>query len=263
MTDQTLNNFKVYCVLIHRNLHILRKKLFDALFNGTILLFMQVLVFGYLFPLMGMPADYSAPLFIGTVVQMINNLFYNFGLVLVFDLNRNRFINYRISLPLPKSWLFASYITNNVIEGAVTTLPLMTLGIILLGPRFSIANTNWAGFIGMYLLALIFFSTAYLLTSFTIPFKKFMDNFWPLIGSPLMCSGSTFFTWKKLYAFAPSLATFLLLNPITYITEGLRSALLGGPDYIPLWICASVITSLILGMFVALSLSLNKRLDPV
>jgi ABC-2 type transport system permease protein len=139
----------------------------------------------------------------------------------------------------------------------------MSFGIILLGNRFSIANANWPCFMLMYLLTLMFFSTAYLLISFSTPFRSFMDNFWPLVGSPLMCSGSIFFTWKKLYAFSPTLGTFLLLNPITFITEGLRAALLGGPDYIALWICMSIITLWIVIMFSALSVSLNKRLDPV
>ena len=140
---------------------------------------------------------------------------------------------------------------------------IMSLGIVLLGPRFSIAHTNWFGFFAMYLLTLIFFSTAYVLISFTIPFKRFMEDFWPLIGSPMMSSGSIFFTWKKLYAFSPALGSVTLLNPITFVVEGLRAALLGGTDYLQLWLCMVVIMAWIAGMFWVLSLSLGKTLDPV
>src|ERR1041385_5956068 len=121
--SELIHNILVYKALIGRGFYVLRKKLLDAFVNGIILLLMQVLVFGYLFPLMGMSPAYSAPLFIGTVVQMINNLFYNFGMSIVFDLDRQRFIDYRMSLPTTKVWLFASYVTNHVVEGIITTLP--------------------------------------------------------------------------------------------------------------------------------------------
>ena len=44
-----------------------------------------------------------------------------------------------------------------------------------------------------------------------------------------------------LKSFSPFLGRLMLLNPFVYITEGLRYALLGDPQFLPVWQCAPML----------------------
>jgi len=54
---------------------------------------------------------------------------------------------------------------------------------------------------------------------------------------PFFLMGGYYFTWYLLYAKSHFLAYLLLANPLIYATEGMRSALFGNPESLPVWLC--------------------------
>ena len=79
---------------------------------------------------------------------------------------------------------------------------------------------------------------------------------------PLFIFSPAFFTFKKVITIIPTLAQLMLLNPLTYIVEGLRVALLGSGDYLPLTTCLMGILIGIMFMYVRLYYGFYKQLDP-
>jgi hypothetical protein len=255
--------FFTYVALVRRDLHVIRQRLRGAFINAGVRLIVDVLEFGGLFPAMGVPEELISPLFIGSVALQLLFQGMAFSLRTIFDIRFTRFIDYRLTLPLPKRWLFASYVTYFCMEAVIITLPLFTIGILLLGKKFHIVSPNWFLFIVIYLMSLILYGVMFLGISLYYEFDWFMQNIWPRRLTFLLMLSPTFFVWHKAYAFAPNAAYSMLIIPLTYVAEGLRVTLIGGPEYIPAYIC-------ILALFIWISLliwftacGIKKRLDPV
>jgi ABC-type polysaccharide/polyol phosphate export permease len=54
---------------------------------------------------------------------------------------------------------------------------------------------------------------------------------------PLWYLGGFQFSWKIFYKVSPSFAYLNLANPMTYVMEAMRGAILGQEDYIAFWYC--------------------------
>ena len=111
------NNIAIFLALLTRDLKVLKRRLNSLIIDGLILVSVTVLIFGYLLPLLGMPTTLIAPIFLGNSLSFfLASLGYNFATRMVYDLKFDRFIDYFLTLPLPKKWLFAYFITSFIIE---------------------------------------------------------------------------------------------------------------------------------------------------
>jgi ABC-2 type transport system permease protein len=258
------NNIAIFLALLTRDLKVLKRRLNNLIIDGLILVSVTVLIFGYLLPLLGMPTTLIAPIFLGNSLSFfLASLGYNFATRMVYDLKFDRFIDYFLTLPLPKRWLFAYFITSFIIESSIVTLPLVTLGIVLLGKNFGPINGNFITFLAVYFLVLLFWALFFLGSSFTCSYQWFKSNMWARRIMPLFVLSSAFFTFKTITTFMPTMSTIMLCNPLTYVVEGLRAALLGGSDYLPLPTCLVGIFIAIILMSLRLHYGIHKQLDPV
>lgn len=258
------NNAAIFCALIARDIKVLKKRLNNLIIDGLILVSVTVLIFGHLLPLLGMSNTLIAPLFLGNSLSFfLSSLGYNFATRMVYDLKFNHFIDYFLTLPLPKRWLFAYFVASFIIEASLVTLPLVTLGIILLGKNFGPINGSFITFLAVYFLVLLFWALFFLGSSFMYSYQWFKSNMWARRLMPLFVFSSSFFTFKKINAIMPTLSKLMLCNPLTYVVEGLRAALLGGTDYLPLTTCLIGIFVAILFMSLRLRYGISQHLDPV
>jgi len=235
----------------------------DTIIDGIVLIFTEILLYSHFLPLMGMPSTEIAAMYIGSVVFVLFFLGENLSIRHVFDLKHERFIDYQLVLPISRPWLFAHYIVSFMIESSIISGLLLTFGLFLLGDKFAVISPDWIGLVIIYILSLLFFGLFFLFLSFVTNFEWFMDNIWPRVLSPLYGFGCTVFIWSKVNELSPWLAKLCLLNPLTYVSEGLRAASIGGPAFIPLWICIPVISCTIAALSYALMRSISKTLDPV
>jgi len=137
------DNITIFLSLLVRDMKVLKKRIHNVVIDGFILVAITVLVFGSLLPLLGMPTILIAPAFLGNSLSFfLASLGYNYALRMAYDLKFDRFIDYFLILPLPKRWLFAYYLTSFMIEALIVSLPLVTLGIIVLGNNFGPIHGN-------------------------------------------------------------------------------------------------------------------------
>src|SRR5581483_10133021 len=259
----TNKNFRIFLVLLAHDIKLLSTNIFSAILDSVAPLIAQTITFGYLFPLLGMPSYMIAPIYLGGMLSLFMQLGFTLTIKTSYDLTYNRFIDYQITLPISKRWLFAAFIINNMIEVILITLPLFGIGIIILKPQFNLALTNWFGLTLIYFLILAFFSTLYSAIAYTAQLRWILDNAWPRVLVPLWSLSSAIVLWKKTFAWSPIIGYIMLFSPFTYVAEGLRSAMLDTPEYISWQICA-----LMLLLFISINLSvfaygIKKRLDPV
>src|SRR3990167_2562951 len=255
--------FFTYRALVRRNFYVIRQRLQHALTNAVVRIFVDVIEFGGLLPAMGVSEALIAPLFVGSIGLQLLFQGMGFGLRTIFDVKFNRFIDYHMTLPLPKRWLFASYITYFCMEATIITLPLFTIGILLLGTKFHTVAPNYLLFFIVYLMTIIFYGTLFLGLSLYYEFDWFMENVWPRRLTFLLMLSPTFFIWHKTYSFSPYSAYSMLAVPLTYVAEGLRATLIGGSEYLSAYLCIGALSFWIFLAIVFMARGIHKRLDPV
>ncbi|HLJ31015.1 MAG TPA: ABC transporter permease [Candidatus Babeliales bacterium] len=257
-------NISIFYALMTRDIKVLRQRLHDIIIDGLILVCVTVLVFGYLLPKLGMPTKLIGPIFLGNSLSFfLASLGYAFATRMVYDLKFDRFIEYFLTLPLPKRWLFVYFLSSFIIETSIVTLPLVTFGIVLLGDNFGPINGSFITFLFIYFLVLLFWALFFLGSSFTFSYQWFKNNMWARRLTPLFMLSPAFFTLKSITLIVPTCAKLMLLNPLTYLIEGLRSSLLGGNDYLPLTTCCIGITVTLVCMAIRLYHGFHQQLDPV
>ena len=255
--------FQTFCVLVWRDLRLILSHIKGRLIDGCLIVFLQTLAIGQFLPLLGMPTAMIAPLYIGTITQVIFSTSFALAFRYVYDIKKVKFIKYQMSLPLPKTWLFAEYIFIFMIEVSCIVIPVFCLGTLLLGTSFSLVNMNIFHSIIMFLLMLFFYSLLFIYFAFSSDYFWFLDNFWVRRLGPMFLLGCTFFTWHQANNFSPFFAKIFLLSPVTYVHEGMRAALLGQEHYLPFWICFSIVALCCASLIFLLSRAIKRNLDPI
>jgi ABC-type polysaccharide/polyol phosphate export permease len=212
---------------------------------------------------MGLPQQDVGPIFVGSIVIMIVIL----GVVTaehhVFDLAGNRFIDYLQTLPLSLPFLFLSFVLTNIIRTALVGRPLFICGIFILGNKLVIAHTSWLPLLTITILSFLFISLFALCLVYYSNLRWYIDNIWPCILSPILTLGALLFTFSSIQKFSPPFALLFACNPLTYIAEGVRSTLIGGPQFINTYYCiAALIVSISLCVVVLIK-NITSQLDPV
>lgn len=255
--------FQTFCVLAHRDIRLIASHIKGRLIDGCIIVFLQTLAIGQFLPLLGMPVSMVAPLYIGTITQVIFSTSFAVAFRHVYDIEKVRFFRYQMSLPLPKTLLFTEYIFTFMLEIFSILIPVFCLGTLLLGTSFPLDQMRILPSIGMFILMVFFYALIFIYLAYSSNYFWFLDNVWVRRLGPMFLLGCTFFTWKQAYAFSPFFAKLFLLSPVTYAHEGMRAAMLGQSNYLPLWICVTVILSCCALLIFLLQRAIKRRLDPI
>jgi len=244
------SNARITLQLVKRDAKALKERLPSIVLDNIVLLSANVFLFGYLMPAIGMAQQLIASLFIGTILLSFFQVGFSCAVGLVEDLKFHRFIDYQRGLPLSMGWLLFKYVVEFTMNITVISLPTLLLGKAFLGKKFMVVSTNWPAFFLVYFLGTLLISSLFLYLSFAHEYHWFWSSVWSRRLDPLLLLGSIFVIWKKVYAFSPFWGTVLLMNPITYITEGMRTTLIGGDLFLPLWSCIGGISiGLIMTLF--------------
>lgn len=258
----TLRNFKVFLVFVKRDMKVLRSIIKDMLINGAFFVTLQTLLYVYLLPVMGMPAERILPLFLGIVILLMSMIGFHKSFRIMNDRDKSKFIEYQLSL-LPKKWLFAEYAFSFCIEFAFQAIIPFAVCAVLIGPGFNVAAISWTAFFAIVCASLLFFSTFFLAICMVLPAYWFFDNLWPRILTPMILLGTANYPLERVRVISPLLGKLFLLNPVTYVIEGLRGALAPGSTPISLALCVTMLISFMILNLIILSVGVRSTLDPV
>ncbi|RTL07127.1 hypothetical protein EKK58_03035 [Candidatus Dependentiae bacterium] len=213
-------------------------------FNSLILLSMELLTMGYLYPLFGMPTYLIIPTFIGwPLINIMVNLAYVFCMKYTLGAiyTGYGFMSYDLTLPLPIGYLITYYLLSFIIEASAATLPLLIIGLTLLSHLGISFQGSIILFCVLYILGLGLFASTFLGMSFWYQNTWFKNNAWTRRIGPLMAFGAIATPWFEIYKYSKIISYLMLLNPLTYLVEALRASLLYNGTFISLPICTMII----------------------
>jgi len=247
--------------LLATDLHLFKKLIKDKLINLCIWVSSSALIATYVLPFFGMSNNYGSFLLVGLCASA--GLFEVFPSVakLVDDMQGDQVILYQVTLPLPSWLVILRLMIYNAFSAFILGLCVLPLGKLLLWNNFDLANFSFFKFLLIFSLGSAFYGSYTIFIATRVPGMTQIGNVWMRFVYPLWFLGGYQFSWQALHGIAPILAYINLANPILYIMEGIRGAVLGQPGYLPFGLCVGMVFLFCIISIITGIRLLKKRLD--
>lgn len=112
---------------------------------------------------------------------------------------------------------------------------------LFMGNYFDTSHVSWPATYFILFLGALCCSSYLVLALSVVRSSKHISSLWTRVNIPLLWLGGLWAPLSVIKKKMPILGTIAHINPLTYITEGLRAAILGTRDFIPLYACAGVL----------------------
>ena len=253
--------FYVFLRLLQRDLILFKRQYVDFTINAIVWPVQASIIFGYIFPLMGMNKGYGAFVIIANVVFKCLYEAYLQASMAVADLNSYRSIEFEYTLPLPAWAILAKYLSYFTIRCFALSIPSIAISKLILYDRFSLEQWNPFHTFISFFATCMFFGFFSIWLAGKIKNQMEFENVWVRCFDPMVNLGCYFFTWYTMHQFLPLLAYICLLNPVALASEALRSSFLGGVDVLPFWPCMAGLALQSILMGIVAYKAIKKRLD--
>jgi len=225
---------RVFWALLMRDAVVVRRELIFFLLRTAMQPLLFTVVFGYLLPRMGfVHRGYTAALLPGVLaVSLALAAVQSVALPMVADFGFTREIEDRLLAPVA-NWLVA---LEKVVSGAgqavIAALFVLPLARLIMGPIPGLS----LGHIGLVVLVTVFgaasFSMMGLFLGSVIEGAQ-IGLLFGIVVAPMIMFGCAYYPWRGLDA-VPAMKYAVLLNPLTYVSEGLRAVLIPDQPHMPI-----------------------------
>ncbi len=247
--------------LIRADLAVFKQTFFNKLIDISIWVVLTIIVTGYVMPFFGLTHDFGVFQLCGIIAAAGLFELYTSAIELVSDFEGDRIINYNLTLPIPSWMAIISKAAYYFIIYVTLTLLMFPLGKICLWNQLDLTQINYFKFLVIVIFQCIFYACFVLWAASIIANMSKLGSIWSRFIFPMWFMGGFQFSWLALYKAIPLLAYINILNPMIYITEAMRAAVLGQSGYINFYICLLAITFYSLTCFTLGMRNLKKRLD--
>jgi len=215
----------VFGALVRRDVHVVSRELPFFLLRTTLQPIMFTTVFGYLLPKMGfVNQDYTGALLPGILgVSLAFASVQAVALPMVADFGWTREIEDRLLAPVP-TWVIAlEKVLAGTVQGVIAALFVLPVARLIMGPIPGLDLAHFGLVIVMTVLGAFAFSAFGLLLGSAIKGEQ-IGLMFGLIVAPMIFFGCAYYPWKALAA-TPLVQVLVLVNPLVYVSEGMRAAL--------------------------------------
>lgn len=250
---------RVFLALLRRDALVAGKELPFFLLRVTLQPLLFVVVFGYLLPKMGfVQRGYTSALLPGILgISLAFASLQSVALPMVADFGWTREIEDRLLAPVPIYLIAVEKVLAGIVQGLIAALFVLPIARLIMGPIAGLDVHAWGELIGVTLLAAAAFSTFGLMLGTLIEPAQ-IGLMFGFIVAPMIFFGCAYYPWQGLTA-VPVLKYIVLVNPLVYVSEGMRGAITPTLPHMPL---ALVVTGLVVltGIFWRLGLrSFTRR----
>lgn len=225
--------------LLLRDIAVLRRQIHIFLARTVVQPLLLVFVFAYIFPQIsqGVGGAAGAPRFTTVLIPgvvalaIVINGVQAVAVNLVGEIGHEREINDRVLAPLPVSVVALEKVLYGALEGLLAGMVVFPLAAVIPATPLSL-DPSWAVLLTVVPLACLA-SAALGLALGTAMQPRSLTFLFNIVLLPLTMLGGLFYPWSDLDTI-PWLQTAVLLNPLTYMTEGLRAALVTDVGHLPL-----------------------------
>ncbi|MEG0254089.1 MAG: ABC transporter permease [Vagococcus sp.] len=242
----------VFWIMVKRDLMIQMRNWSEFIFRVAMLPFILILTYGYVLPKIGiLSSDFPNQMFPGMVgMSLLITGIHGTAVPLSMDFNNSREIEDRLQAPVSIKVTAWSKMVVGIIESWIGALIVLPVSILFMGSylEFSMTGFDMMMLVAILLVSSVTSATLGLLVG-TIVKPMQIAAMFPGFLMPIIFTGAIFFSWESL-SVIPWLKGLVLLNPLVYINEALRSTMIDTTTSMPLWLSVSgiVIFTIIMGL---------------
>ena len=217
--------------LLLRDIRVLFKEKWIFIGRTIMQPLLLIFVFTYVFPKIGQaiggrPSDFATLLVGGTIASaMIFQGVQAVALPLVQDFGYTREIEDRVLAPMPVWAVAAEKVAGGAIQALLASLVVFPLALFIPANKVHL-SVHWPYLITMLPLAAVM-SAAFGLTIGTRVEPRQVPLIFSLLVIPMTFLGAVYYPWRTLTPL-PWLKVAVLVNPLIYMSEGMRVALTHG-----------------------------------
>jgi ABC-2 type transport system permease protein len=248
----------VFRALVHRDALVVSRELPAFLLRTTLQPIMFTFVFGYLLPKMGfVQSSYGGALLPGILgVSLAFASVQAVALPMVADFGWTLEIEDRLLAPVPTSVVALEKVLMGTAQGVAAALFVLPVARLIMGPIAGLDIAHLSVVVLMTVLGALTFSAFGLLLGAAIRGEQ-VGLMFGFIVAPMIFFGCAYYPWKALDA-APVVQVLVLINPLVYVSEGMRGALTPSlPHMSPLVVAGALVV--LCGLFLALGLRAFDR----
>ena len=252
--------FNVFKQLLAEELLVFRANFADKIVNVGIWVSCTAAIFGYIMPSFGL-TNFGSFQLAGLIASA--GLFEVFPsvMVLVSDIEGDRAISYNLTLPIPSWVVLFKKLCYYAINSMSLSLAVTPIGKLVLWNQFDLTKISLVPFFLMLFMSSIFYGALTLWLASKVANMTKISNVWMRFIFPMWFLGGFQFSWTVLYGVSPIAAYINLFNPLTYVMEGMRGALLGQQGFISVWYCILALAFFSILCWWRALVRLKKRLD--
>ena len=253
--------------LIRRDMRVARREAFQLSMRTIMNPFLFVFVFAYVFPKIGQQFQSGGGISFATIIvpgligsAIIFNGISAVALPLVMEFGATREIEDRVMAPLPTAAVAIEKIVFSAAQAVLAGLVVFPFVYLIPSTPVSVHVNNWPLLIGVFLLAGLV-SSALGMAIGTVANPRQIGLVFALIVIPVTFLGCVYYPWARLHPVL-WLQILVLINPLVYISEGLRTALTPTVPHMHPWAFFGALLALFaLLMWMALSGFLRRVID--
>ena len=224
---------RVFVALLRRDVRVARRELPFFLIRTIMQPLLFVVVFGYLLPKMGfMQPGYQAALLPGILaLSLMISSTQSVTLPMVTEFGWTNEIEDRLLAPISVDLVAIEKIVNAMIQGIVAAVVVLPIARLVMGPVAGFTFSHVPQLVLVVILSASAASAFGLLLGVLINPQQIGFMF-SLIITPMIFFGCAYYPWQGLNVL-PWLKYAVLINPLVYVSEGLRAALTPSMPHMP------------------------------
>jgi ABC-2 type transport system permease protein len=183
----------------------------------------------------------------------------NTSLPLVIEFSFTKEIEDRLLAPLPAALVGLEKIVFASLRATVAALLILPMAAVVLPGGVDLGSVSWLGFLALLVMGSLAGASLGMVLGTAVPPNR-INVVFAVFLTPLIFTGATFYPWQALDGLR-WFQVITLINPMTYVSEGMRSALTDGPTLATGWIALGIVAATV--AFAALGLKgfLRRAVD--
>jgi ABC-2 type transport system permease protein len=249
----------VFFALLRRDIRVARKELIFFLVRTTMQPLLFLIVFGYLLPKMSfLSKGYQTALLPGILaVSLSLSAIQSVALPMVQDFGWTKEIEDRLLAPIPTQLVAAEKIAAGVIQGFIAAAFVLPIARLVMGPIPELTLSHGGEVLLIVLLGSLAFSSLGMWLGTAIAPQQ-IGLMFSVIIAPMLFFGCAYYPWRGLDV-VPVMKYLVLVNPMVYVSEGMRGALTPAVPHMPLYVVAAALVLVAAGFWTLGMRSFYKR----
>jgi ABC-2 type transport system permease protein len=247
-SPERVSQARVFAALLARDARVTRRELPSFLVRTTLQPILFTTVFGFLLPSMGLVQSlYVSSLLPGIVaISLSIASLQAVALPMVTDFGFAGEIEDRLLAPVPIQLVAHEKVVAGMLQGLLTALFVFPLVRLIMGPIPGLTLQHVGLVLAVVMLGSAAFSSLGLLLGTAIS-PQHVGLMFSAIIAPMMFFGCAYYPWTGLDR-VPAMKVAVLVNPLVYLSEGLRGTLTPDMPHMNLAVAMGAL-ALITGLF--------------